>query len=375
MLLWRLWMAKKNLLLEKMKKDKAFADILRTENVKPEWLSTNCISINLLLSGKIKGGIKKGAISQICADSGWGKSMIGYAVLKSAYDSGMSCFIIDTENATNTDVLTALGIDMSQVGVYETNKIPELKQILAKLSKGLSKAEAREVFVLFDSWGPIVEQQILEKAEEGSSAVNMSSAKFKNELANVLLSCGFTTLVMNHVYESLQMYGDKFNIPGGKRLFFNSDAIVLGTSAAKSRDKDREILGKIVTAHVAKGRAAKEYVKTKYLILHEGGINPFYGLLDEALESGVVFKPKNGSYARIDFDVNKETGEVEKSWKEADLYCAKFWIPLYKSEKFIKYVESKFSFEDNVLINSMTDVMRLIEEEDDDEDVVVIEEI
>ena len=37
MLLWRLWMAKKNLLLEKMKKDKAFADILRTENVKPEW--------------------------------------------------------------------------------------------------------------------------------------------------------------------------------------------------------------------------------------------------------------------------------------------------------------------------------------------------
>lgn len=373
MLLWRLWMAKKNLLLEKMKKDKAFADILRTENVKPEWLSTNCISINLLLSGKIKGGIKKGAISQICADSGWGKSMIGYAVLKSAYDSGMSCFIIDTENATNTDVLTALGIDMSQVGVYETNKIPELKQILAKLSKGLSKAEAREVFVLFDSWGPIVEQQILEKAEEGSSAVNMSSAKFKNELANVLLSCGFTTLVMNHVYESLQMYGDKFNIPGGKRLFFNSDAIVLGTSAAKFRDKDREILGKIVTAHVAKGRAAKEYVKTKYLILHEGGINPFYGLLDEALESGVVFKPKNGSYARIDFDVNKETGEVEKSWKEADLYCAKFWIPLYKSEKFIKYVESKFSFEDNILINSMTDVMRLIEEEDDDEDVVVIE--
>ena len=47
---------------------------------------------------RFKDGIKKGCISQICADSGWGKSMIGYSVLKSAFDSGMDCFIIDTEN-------------------------------------------------------------------------------------------------------------------------------------------------------------------------------------------------------------------------------------------------------------------------------------
>ena len=41
----------------------------------------------------------------IAAESSWGKSMIGYSVLKSAYDSGMDCFIVDTENATNYDVL------------------------------------------------------------------------------------------------------------------------------------------------------------------------------------------------------------------------------------------------------------------------------
>ena len=84
---------------------------------------------------RLKAGIKKGCISQICADSGWGKSMIGYSVLKSAYDSGMDCFIIDTENATNFDVLTSLGVNMDEVGVFKTNRIPELKQILAKLSK------------------------------------------------------------------------------------------------------------------------------------------------------------------------------------------------------------------------------------------------
>ena len=309
---------------------------------------------------RLKAGIKKGCISQICADSGWGKSMIGYSVLKSAYDSGMDCFIIDTENATNFDVLTSLGVNMNDVGVFKTNRIPELKQILAKLSKGLTREEARNVFVLFDSWGPIVEEQVMEKAEEASSAVNMSSAKFKNELANVLLACNFTTLVLNHVYASLQMYGDKFEIPGGKRLFFNSDAIMLASSAAKDKDKEGNILGKVITAGVKKGRAAKEFVKTKYLILHNGGVSPYYGLLDEAIDCGEVYKPKPGYYSRTNFDVDKATGEATKMWREEELYCPEFWIPIYQTENFRHYVEAKFAFEDQELITSSQNVLDMI---------------
>lgn len=296
----------------------------------------------------------------VCADSGWGKSMIGYSVLKSAFDSGMDCFIIDTENATNYDVLTSLGVNMDEVGVFKTNRIPELKQILAKLGKGLTREEARNVFVLFDSWGPIVEEQVMEKAEEASSAVNMSSSKFKNELANVLLACNFTVLVLNHVYASLQQYGEAFAIPGGKRIFFNSDAIMLASSAAKDKDKEGNILGKVITASVKKGRSAKEFVKTKYLILHNGGVSPYYGLLDEAMACGEVYKPKPGYYSRTNFDVDKSTGEVTKMWREEDLYCPQFWIDIYKTETFRHYVEAKFAFEDQELITSNQNVMDMI---------------
>ena len=355
-----------------MMKEKAFADMLRTEQKPIEWLSTNCISVNLLLSGKIKGGIKKGSISMIAAGSGWGKSMIGYAVLKSAQDSGMNCFIVDTENSVNYDLLTKLGINMKEVGVFgPTNRIPKIKQFITKLMSGLTLDEARNTFLLFDSWGPIIEEQVIEKAEQASSAVNMSSAKFKNELANLLLSAGFTTLVMNHVYASLEMYGDPYKIPGGMRIIFNAENIMLGSSTKKEKDKDKNILGKVITAGVAKGRSAKEFVKTQYLILHAGGISPYYGLLDEAIESGIVYKPKPGYYARIGYDVqvDKETGELgkpERVWKESELYCAKFWIPLYKNETFRHYVEAKFAFEDQVLINASEDIMKLMEKEDAD---------
>ena len=155
-----------NKLLAKMMKEKAFADMLRTEQKPIEWLSTNCISVNLLLSGKIKGGIKKGSISMIAAGSGWGKSMIGYAVLKSAQDSGMNCFIVDTENSVNYELLTKLGINMKEVGVFgPTNRIPKIKQFITKLMSGLTLDEARNTFLLFDSWGPIIEEQVIEKAE------------------------------------------------------------------------------------------------------------------------------------------------------------------------------------------------------------------
>jgi len=298
----------------------------------------------------------------ICADSGWGKSMIGYSVLKSAYDSGMSCFIVDTENATNYEVLSSLGVNMDEVGVFHTNRIPEVKQILAKLGKECpTREDARNVFVLLDSWGPLVTEQVMEKAEEASSAADMgSTARFKNELANVLLACGFTTLVLNHVYASLQMYGDAFAIPGGKRIFFNSDAIMLASSAAKDKDKEGNILGKIITAQVKKGRAAKEFVKTKYLILHNGGVSPYYGLLDEAIECGEVYKPKPGYYSRTNFDVDKTTGEPTKMWKEDELYNKDFWIPIYQTENFRHFVEAKFAFEDQELINSSENVLAMI---------------
>lgn len=361
-------------LIASLKKNKALADLVTSDVQVDEFVSTNCIPVNLLLSGKIKGGIKKGKMSQICADSGWGKSMIGLNVLKAAQQQHMDCIVIDTEHAFNPELARSLGIDTDDIVIFQSSLIPALKQVVAQINHGLSKAESRNVFILFDSWGPIVEQQVLDKAAEGSSAVNMGEAKFKNELAKVLGAYGNTVLVLNHVYATLQMYGDAFAIPGGKKLYFLSDAIMLASSAAKAKDKEGNIYGKVITAKVVKGRSAKEFAKTKFLIEHSGGVNPFFGLLDEAIESGVVFKPKPGRYCRTDYDVDKTTGEPTKMWSENEIYNAKFWVPLYKDEKFNKFVEQKFAFEDQELIAATQDVTAMLDgtAEIPDDDVVLV---
>ena len=349
-------------IINALKKDKELNKlVINPETMKNEWLNTNVISLNLVFGGKIRGGIKKGAITSIAADSQLGKSLIGYNVLQSAYRSGMACVVIDTEHAINLDILKQLGIDLSKIVIYQTSKINELKQIFARINSGKSREESLNTFVLMDSWGPIVEVQVLEKAEEASSSVNMSAPKFKNELANIINACGNTTFIINHVYSSLEMYGEKVKIPGGKRLFFNSDSIGLCSSAAKYKDAQDNILGKVVTVGVKKGRGAKEFLKTQYLIRLDGGLDPFFGLLDDAIDSGCVFKPQNGYYSRTDYDVDKETGEVKKMWKESELYCAAFWVPLYRDQKFVDFMEDRFSFVNAKLISSQVNVMDLID--------------
>jgi recombination protein RecA len=337
------------------KKDKILADIMYDYDAEKTYLSTNVISLNLLFSGKIRGGITKGKISTIAADSSWGKSIIGLHVLKAAQKAKMACVVIDAEHAFNIQLASDLGIDMSIVDLYQTASIPKIKAIYAKINDSLkTKEERQNTFFLLDSWGPLVSDYTLAKATEGSGTQDMGQLpRLKNELCNLINEYGNTNFIVNQVMENPgQMMGEKFSVPGGKRLFFLSDAIVLCSSAAKDKNKDGSIRGKIITAGCKKGRSAKEMTKTKYRIMHNGGIDPFYGLLQDAMDAGVVIKPKNGVYTRPDYDKDGRT------WKEEELYTAYFWIPLYNDETFNHFCEAKYSFEEaRTMITSEIDVL------------------
>ena len=99
-----------------------------------------------------------------------------------------------------------------------------------------------------------------------------------------------------------------------------------------------EISGAIVTAKTRKGRLAKEHSKLKYLIRYDGGLDPFYGLLDIALEGGFITKPTVGWY--------QKEGD-EKKYREKEIYTKDFWSSIIQNEEFKSYVEKAFSFRQN----------------------------
>lgn len=317
---------------------KEFADYIQKDEPRT-FISSDVATINILFSGNPFGGIERGVVNMISADSSLGKSMIGMKFLKNAQKMGMDCYVIDTEKAFNKETAKALGVDVSEdaLTVFQICDTVQIKMLLAKLAEGRTREERKDTFIVLDSWGAMTTPVIMKKAEEGSETQDMSKSRWQNDLATILNAYDQTIFVVNHVYANTGGFGDPFSVPGGKRLYFVSQNVVMATSKAKDKDTSGEISGAIMTAVAKKGRNAKENIKLKYRILHTGGLDAWYGLLDPAVDGGYVVKPKNGRFSRPAI-------KNDKDWKESDIYCGEFWKPLFKETDFLDYLKREYTY-------------------------------
>jgi len=315
------------------------------DNEVVEFLSTNCIPINLIFGGKPDGGIAIGGMSMISADSQLGKSIIAMNVMRNAQKRGMQLVVIDTERAFRKGVARKMGVDTdpSKLAVFQTSGIEEVETVIMKIMDGIPISERTNTLIVIDSWGTLITSKTKDNALVGNDKADFSEAKKKNRLANVCLNTGATFMVVNHVYDNVGGFGDPLLIPGGKRLVFNCDNIGLCTSRAKEKDSDKNVKGHIVTIKTFKSRFSVAETKLQYRIRNEGGLDPFYGMLDDALEHGCIVKPKPGKYVRAHIEGDKEL-------KEDAIYTGEFWGPIYRDTDFSEWLENKYQFRDDILL-------------------------
>lgn len=135
----------------------------------------------------------------------------------------------------------------------------------------------------------------------------------------------------------------------------------------RQQEKDgTDLAGYNFVINIEKSRFVKEKSSFPLNVTFDRGISKWSGLLDVALETGWVIKPKNGWYQ----GVNKKTGEImfdDKSFRAKDTMNSGFWLPLMKEgfsdeiEELYKLKAAGFTSED-------------YEEEDLEEDFEAIEE-
>jgi len=317
-------------------------------NDEVRFLSTNCVSLNLLYSGRVKGGIPIGHMSMVSAPSMLGKSFIAMNIARSAQKAGMQVVVIDTERAFKKSMANALRIDLSpdKLQVFRESSLEKIEGLILSITDQQTMEERQNTIFIIDSWGTLVTSKTLKDALNGNDVNDMTEAKKKNRLANILLNTQATFFVVNHVYDNTGGFGDPLIIPGGRRIAFNCEAIVLGMSRAKDKNKSTDVIeGHIITAKTFKSRFSKGESKLQYRIRNEGGLDPFYGLLADAMDFGCVVKPKAGKYSRAFIENDKE-------YKENDIYCVEFWKPIFDDTEFSQYLEDKYTFtEDNTVVN------------------------
>lgn len=335
-------------------KNKDIMDLVLTEEMEKEnvdFLSTGVIGLNLLVSGKVDGGIPIGRVTEMGAPPSLGKSFVALTLVKNAQAKGMFPIFVDTERAFDFDWAKNVGIDVSEdkLMVIQENMIEPVQSALMKISKSLTTDEKKKLFIAIDSWGNLVTDKTLTDAENGKDVKDMTVTQKKNTLARLLLTTKSTIFVANHTYANIGGFGDPLSIPGGQVLYHNCSSVILARSKAKDKEND-EIVGQLISCICIKSRYAKEKATFQFRIKNNGGLDIFYGLLSLALDHGCIVKDGN-KYTRPFIKDDK------KYW-EREIYTSDFWLPIYKDTDFKKYLEERYSFEGKILDVSMMEIQK-----------------
>ncbi len=273
------------------------------------WIDTGSLALNLLISGSIYGGAPGNRNLQLAGDPGTGKTFFMLEMVRDFLEKhpGSPVFYFDTEQAIDEGMLNRRGLDTSRIFIdQDTNSVEEFaKKSIALLNKYNDAETGIPILIICDSMGRLSSEAQVEaydkgepKADTGRRAKAWKEAsiivKGKQRLGRVPMHS------TNHVYNAIGAYVPTKVAGGGSGPEYMSDVIVmLSKRKINKGDKETNIDpgdGVILTAHTEKQRFAKPYRKVHLLLDFDNGLHRYYGLLDVAVEYGLVKKLPGGYY-------------------------------------------------------------------------------
>jgi len=305
---------------------------------------TGIYALNLAYSGDLHGGVTDG-IHCLAGKSRSFKSMFGLLSCKAyldAYDDAYMIFY-DSEGGASEDYFNSVGIDTERVIYIPIMNIEDLKfdmmEKLEEIKKHYNETKEYSHFVFFtDSIGNLASVKEVNDAIDQKSVADMSRAKALKSLFRVVTPY-FTNYKMYwipimHTYDEIGGMGaPKQIMSGGQGGMLSSNSVfVIGKRQVKD---GKDLLGWNFVLNAEKSRTIREKSAIPVEVLYDGGIDRYTGLLDIALATGHVEKPKNGWYTR-------PSVPGDKNWRKKDTSCPEFWDVLLNSEDFCNAVKDMY---------------------------------
>jgi hypothetical protein len=330
-------------LLEKLKKSSrtSGAEILSESKFfsEKEMTQTSVPMINVALSGSTQGGISSG-LTVLAGPSKHFKTsfalLMAGAYMKKHKDAVLMFY--DSEFGSPQSYFESFGIDTSRVLHTPVTNIEELKFDLVHQLTEIDRKD--KVIIVVDSIGNIASKKEIEDAENMKSVADMTRAKALKGLFRMITP--FLTLkdipllAINHTYQTQEMFS-KAVVSGGTGVMYSAnDVWIIGRRQEKT---GTEISGYHFIINIEKSRFVKEKSKIPISVSWDGGIEKWSGLLDLALETGYVVKPKNGWYMAM----NPETKEeLSGNLRAAQTMTEEFWTTIFDKTDFESAIETRY---------------------------------
>jgi RecA/RadA recombinase len=341
-------------LLEKLKKSSrtSGADILSESKFfsEKEMTQTSVPMINVALSGSTQGGISSG-LTVLAGPSKHFKTsfalLMAGAYMKKHKDAVLMFY--DSEFGSPQSYFESFGIDTSRVLHTPVTNIEELKFDLVHQLTEIDRKD--KVMVVIDSIGNIASKKEIEDAENMKSVADMTRAKALKGLFRMITP--FLTLkdipllAVNHTYQTQEMFS-KAVVSGGTGVMYSAnDVWIIGRRQEKT---GTEISGYHFIINIEKSRFVKEKSKIPITVTWDGGIEKWSGLLDLAIETGYVVKPKNGWYMAMN-PATKE--ELSGNLRAAQTMTEEFWTKIFNSTDFETAIENRYKVAHGAMLEEL----------------------
>lgn len=118
-------------------------------------------------------------------------------------------------------------------------------------------------------------------------------------------------------------------------LIYVSDSIAM-LSKSKEKDKEKNVIGSIITVKMFKSRLSRENTESECRISYSGGLDRWYGVLDMAIAAGMV-KATNGRFTFPGSDKTVLASKIAESPES-------FFTEAFMQELDTKFVKPNFSY-------------------------------
>lgn len=295
--------------LKEFKKDLKKAGLEEGASLPPRyWFSTGNYVLNRLLSGSFMRGFPQGRITCFTGPSFSGKSFMLCNAMREAQKDNAHLVVLDSENALDDDFVTKLGIDTSQNYTYiPVNTSPEVQKTISSFINGYKEEykddleNAPRVVFAIDSLDMLMTETELENFEKGITKGDQGqrNKQFKallRQLVQAIKKLNISIVLTAQVYKNQDLLN-------GEGVWIVSDAIKYSISQIalltklklkQGEGKDKVAVGMKMKVEGYKTRFTKPFQTATIEVPYETGMDPYTGLLDVAIELGIVEKDGKG---------------------------------------------------------------------------------
>ncbi len=312
-------------------------------------------ALNLILSGKLDGGIQEYGIVQLAGPSDSFKTIIGLICVKAYLESNPNGKVVvyDAEGGVSPTYFSSVGLQKyvndGRILVKKISCIEDLRNSCYHYLEDIIKSgiETNNTLFFVDGIGMLPSKLELSNTEDDKTAPDLKRSQAIKSLFRTLtgkaMEAKCPIIVINHSYENFGMYiTEKTKLSGGGGSK-NSSEMVLNFSKKDKRGDD-DIIYNEIHIEVLKSRIVAPKKKVVLQALPVKGLMSTSFLFEKAKELGYI--KTSGAWKSL---IDPITGEIfeyngAKTFYEKDVtHDIKFWKFVFQNTTFKDTVEREYN--------------------------------